>query len=71
MTTVQSTLKRTFYVTYSYHDKLGRQHIGASDVSLYGTLNADAVKKMQAVLAEKVDVDLERLLITFFAELER
>ncbi len=69
MAAVNSTLKRTFYVSYSYM-KDRQQHLGASDVTTIGKLTNSTMIEMQRVLADKVHVPQRDLIITFFAELE-
>lgn len=69
MDEAKSAYERTFYVSYWYMDHTG-QHIGASEVFVSGALNTDKMKTIHGVLAEKISVQPEQLIVTFFAEME-
>lgn len=64
--------KREFYVVYSYADPIdGSQHISCTDVTVYGKLDAPKMNEIIHVCAEKSNIEPAKLVVTFFAELEK
>lgn len=64
--------KRAFYVVCSYADPIdGSQHVSCTDVTVYGKLDASKLNELIQVCAEKFNVEPAKLVVIFFAELER
>lgn len=64
--------KREFYVVCSYADPdSGSQHLSCTDVTVYGKLDAPKLNEVIHTCAEKYGVDPAKMVVTFFAELER
>lgn len=64
--------KREFYVVCSYADPVdGSQHVSCTDVTVYGKLDASKMNEVIQVCAEKFGVEPAKLVVIFFAELER
>lgn len=64
--------KREFYVVCKYADPVdGSPHVSCTDVTVYGKLDASKLNELIQVCAEKFGVEPAKLVVTFFAELER
>lgn len=64
--------KREFYVVCKYNNPVdGREHVSSTDVTLYGKLDASKLNELIHVCAEKFGVEPAKLIVIFFAELER
>jgi hypothetical protein len=61
---------RVFYVVCQYADPVTGLHTSATDVMVYGKLDASKMVEVMDVCAEKFGVERAKMVITFFAELE-